>query len=87
MATKKKAKPLTEAQMRVLRNLSDDKYEFPEGRMIRTFEILESGGYVRSKFDVASRNFATGMVHMKNSYKRTPAGKALAESLNHVMDN
>lgn len=76
----KTTKRLTEAQTRILSDLSDEHYEFPPPKLVRVYEALLWRGYVEAKLALASRDFVRGEVNFREAFRRTKAGvEALAD--------
>jgi hypothetical protein len=79
MAVNKK-KELTETQLKLLCALPDDKYVFPGSLQNQSYAKLERMGFATSELLLAKRDNTKGQSEFRPAYKRTPAGKAKAES-------
>jgi len=70
---------LTDAQLRLLRGMSDDEYQFP-GRLERSANVLRAAGFAECDQRRFSHDYQKGEIVFKLSYRRTTAGRLLAES-------
>ena len=79
MAVNKK-KELTETQFKLLQDLPDTKYVFPGSLQAQSYSKLERMGFATSELLLAKRDNTKGESEFRPAYKRTPGGKAKAES-------
>lgn len=76
---KRRNDKLTENQQRLLRELPDDQFKFPGRLEQQSYQKLERLGFAESDLMNAKRDNVKGTTEFRLAFKRTQAGKTIAE--------